>query len=1013
MVLLARKDEEGNTQALYDHLHGAGRLASGFEDEFADISRTAAVLHDVGKVAQQFQTYLLSDDGHRGDVQHARQGAFVVNDFFESKGEIEEIAKEILELAISKHHGGLPDCIDESGNRAFLLGFTESDKSNEKYAYQEIKRGLNGLALDLQSNFRGSAEDIACFLKKIKSLRLSKDSIYFYLGLLVKLIYSRLVDADRTDAACFETRKQYRPNAVDWQNLISRLDKSMRSFDSSSEINRIRHQINEQCCLAGARETGIYRLSIPTGGGKTLASLNFALHHALKTGKRRIIYVIPYLSITTQTAKTFRDVLGLNSDSDVLLEHYSTAGMQRSADVADNASSEFEDAGEHQRKLAAERWDNPIIVTTMVEFLETVMSARGTKLRKFHNMADSVIIFDEIQSLPMNTINLFNEIVSFLSKITNSTILLCSATQPLLEKTKRENLLLSEKPDLIAETESYEDKLRRTRIVASAENKSCDELGQIIYQQARKNGNCLAIVNLKKEAREIFQCLERLDVNHEFELIHLSTAMCGRHRTDCLNRIGALLDPGNPKPVICVSTQLIEAGVDISFACVVRAMAGLDSIMQAAGRCNRNGESVEPKNVYVYPLKDEDSMERYLPDIAMGKQLTLQIMENYPGKDLLSSNILEQYYDMLLRKKDGNGKGGYTDCPIRGRAEGATTAYDLLSFNECDRSQFTNTTGGKYGLCFAQAFQTVSDNFHVIPDVTHNVVVPYGQATELLDMLHRGELSEKISVLRRLQEYKRILQWHVDAAWPLTSFKKSIVEGAERVNVVQYEGAPSFTDIINCACDTSDRSSKSYKRFAKDVKERLIECMFGGAQFPMSILNAACHKVTRPMGYDNIRVWRRDFEIACSLWKKHYIDETRKQHRQEDVITMYLEPNRDDRDYLYGRLLALADNFEESVLRKQGVKDRPTNAIKLMSNFTAKPYTTWGTLWKQLTPYLKSANGGSWFRNEVDDVMALFKEGDFEDNKALSPMFLLGYSCQRRASRRKAQEISQKNNSNN
>lgn len=306
MVLLARKDEEGNTQALYDHLHGAGRLASGFEDEFADISRTAAVLHDVGKVAQQFQTYLLSDDGHRGDVQHARQGAFVVNDFFESKGEIEEIAKEILELAISKHHGGLPDCIDESGNRAFLLGFTESDKSNEKYAYQEIKRGLNGLALDLQSNFRGSAEDIACFLKKIKSLRLSKDSIYFYLGLLVKLIYSRLVDADRTDAACFETRKQYRPNAVDWQNLISRLDKSMRSFDSSSEINRIRHQINEQCCLAGARETGIYRLSIPTGGGKTLASLNFALHHALKTGKRRIIYVIPYLSY--QNDKTLAKV---------------------------------------------------------------------------------------------------------------------------------------------------------------------------------------------------------------------------------------------------------------------------------------------------------------------------------------------------------------------------------------------------------------------------------------------------------------------------------------------------------------------------------------------------------------------------------------------------------------------------------------------------------------------------------------------------------------------------------
>lgn len=700
------------------------------------------------------------------------------------------------------------------------------------------------------------------------------------------------MDADRTDAACFETRKQYRPNAVDWQNLISRLDKNMRSFDSSSEINRIRHQINEQCCLAGARETGIYRLSIPTGGGKTLASLNFALHHALKTGKRRIIYVIPYLSITTQTAKTFRDVLGLNSDSDVLLEHYSTAGMQRSADVADNASSEFEDAGEHQRKLAAERWDNPIIVTTMVEFLETVMSARGTKLRKFHNMADSVIIFDEIQSLPMNTINLFNEIVSFLSKITNSTILLCSATQPLLEKTKRENLLLSEKPDLIAETESYEDKLRRTRIVASAENKSCDELGQIIYQQARKNGNCLAIVNLKKEAREIFQCLERLDVNHE--LVNNHGILTGNQAIV----VWAIKRP-EEKPVL--NPQSGSFDFDDSFSSIADESKALhDDISDAL-----NATNVQYAKIFS------------------------RVLRGYEG------------------------------------------AEDLKKHND------------------------------------PMVVV-------ILDAATTGRLGVTFYCELQKDEYiKRILQWHVDAAWPLTSFKKSIVEGAERVNVVQYEGAPSFTDIINCACDTSDRSSKSYKRFAKDVKERLIECMFGGAQFPMSILNAAFHKVTRPMGYDNIRVWRRDFEIACSLWKKHYIDETRKQHRQEDVITMYLEPNRDDRDYLYGRLLALADNFEESVLRKQGVKDRPTNAIKLMSNFTAKPYTTWGTLWKQLTPYLKSANGGSWFRNEVDDVMALFKEGDFEDNKALSPMFLLGYSCQRRASKRKAQEISQKNNSNN
>lgn len=166
----------------------------------------------------------------------------------------------------------------------------------------------------------------------------------------------------------------------------------MKSFDSTSEINKIRQQITEQCRQAGSRETGIYRLSVPTGGGKTLASLNFALHHALETGKRRIIYVIPYLSITSQTVATFRNMLGLDADSNIVLEHYSTAGLQNSGNTGSIGTSEEEDVKERQRKLASERWDNPIIVTTMVEFLETVMSARGTKLRKFHNMANSVII---------------------------------------------------------------------------------------------------------------------------------------------------------------------------------------------------------------------------------------------------------------------------------------------------------------------------------------------------------------------------------------------------------------------------------------------------------------------------------------------------------------------------------------------------------------------------------------------------------------------------------------------
>lgn len=753
MTLLAHKDADGGVQTLRDHLHNAGDLAESYESEFSQIPRMAALLHDVGKVAQQFQTYLISGKGRRGEIPHARQGAFVVNDLPISNSAA-EIVKEILELVIAKHHGELPDCINEIGDEAFLTGFTEADKQNPKYAYGEIKQGLHDLDLDLQDTFQQAEKDVFDFVGRTKLLKLSKDSRYFYSGLLVKYVYSRLIDADRTDTAYFETKEQYHPIKADWSELIRRLDESMKSFDSTSEINKIRQQITEQCRQAGSRETGIYRLSVPTGGGKTLASLNFALHHALETGKRRIIYVIPYLSITSQTVATFRNMLGLDADSNIVLEHYSTAGLQNSGNTGSIGTGEEEDAKERQRKLASERWDNPIIVTTMVEFLETVMSARGTKLRKFHNMANSVIIFDEIQSLPLNIINPFNEVVSFLSTILDSTILLCSATQPLLERTARKNLRLSDEPDLIDNTDGYEEKLKRTRIIASQESKSCEELANIIYEQALRNGNCLSIVNTKSEARKMYQCLQELNADGQFELIHLSTAMCGKHRADQLARIKVLTDPHDSKPVICVSTQLIEAGVDLSFACVVRAMAGLDSIMQAAGRCNRNGESKEIKDVYVYPLQGEERFKDYLPEIHRGKKLTLQIMGEHPDADLLSTGMLNEFYGMLLQSEDRDGGNSLLDGPLWKKENAGKTIYELLAYNESQRKQFENNTmGERYNPFFAQAFKTVGNEYRVIPKITHNVVVPYGNAMELLDMLGHGELREKIAILRRLQEY--------------------------------------------------------------------------------------------------------------------------------------------------------------------------------------------------------------------------------------------------------------------
>lgn len=282
-------------------------------------------------------------------------------------------------------------------------------------------------------------------------------------------------------------------------------------------------------------------------------------------------------------------------------------------------------------------------------------------------------------------------------------------------------------------------------------------------------------------------------------------------------------------------------------------------------------------------------------------------------------------------------------------------------------------------------------------------------AIVILDAATSGRLS--VTFYRELQEgeyIESIMRWHESAAWHLMHIDTS--DGTTKV--VRFIGAPSFNDIISCASDIADRSSDGYKRFAKNVKKQLVECMFGDKALPRSILDASYHKVTRPLGYANLKTWNSQLEIACSLWKQYFITQSNSNPEQKEV-TMELDAARTDRDYLYGRLLALADRFEHSAMYKQGIDGtRPTNAVKLMSNFTSKPYATWGTLMKQLVPYLKAANGAPWFQNDVDEVMSLFHVGDYEDNRPLSPLFLLGYSHQRRYLRERAAEAKNQENNN-
>ncbi|MFD0704740.1 type I-C CRISPR-associated protein Cas8c/Csd1 [Alloscardovia venturai] len=272
----------------------------------------------------------------------------------------------------------------------------------------------------------------------------------------------------------------------------------------------------------------------------------------------------------------------------------------------------------------------------------------------------------------------------------------------------------------------------------------------------------------------------------------------------------------------------------------------------------------------------------------------------------------------------------------------------------------------------------------------------------ILDTATVGRLS--VVFYRELLEsdyVESLLRWHIDMTWPLT-YRTS---GG---NTVHYIGAPSFDDILSCAYPTSDHSSSSYQKFAAASQQRLIESMFGNSLLPQSLLNAAFHKVIRPLAYkEEIKRWRHDFEVACSLWKKQFIDEAHRRDKtqltyEEKRKIMELDETRADRDYLFGRLLALADYFEYGVLKRQNSEKpektlRPTNAVGLMSNFVAKPSSTWLTLWKKLIPYIKSENGARWFQTRVDQIVMQFQSGDFENNKPLSPAFLLGYSAERRS----------------
>lgn len=589
--LYPNKDGDWQFHQVRDHLQKVAELASRFAGERGAVfAHYAGLLHDLGKYQQAFQDYIANASGfdekenaHIEDLEavkpkkipHSTAGAKYL---VKKDNEFNPFFGHLLAYLIAGHHAGLADWHDK-GDLCHRL----------QQADAELEKALAGAK---QDGFEQHLKNLnnQALLDGFPSFFNSADKVYAEVHIWMRFLFSCLVDADFLDTEAFmngypdaDAAKQagIRPSSPDLAELHQRYQDYMAAKISAaqqhnSELNRERQNILEQCFQAAELDKSLFGLTVPTGGGKTLASLGFALKHALKFGKKRIIYAIPFTSIIEQNADVFRQALG----DQVVLEHHSNLEADEKKENGRN-------------RLAAENWDAPLIVTTNVQFFESLFAARTSRCRKIHNIADSVVILDEAQQIPREFQKPITDTMRVLARDYGVTFVLCTATPPELGKDvdvfgKVMLEGLGEVHEIIQDKIALAKRLRRVEIKLPEKNAAKQSWQQIADEIAQRD--CvLAVVNTRRHARKLFAALPDTGIK-----VHLSANMCAAHRAEVIALIRRYLHHYQTgqltQHVWVVSTQLIEAGVDLDFPVVYRAMAGLDSIAQAAGRCNREGK---------------------------------------------------------------------------------------------------------------------------------------------------------------------------------------------------------------------------------------------------------------------------------------------------------------------------------------------------------------------------------------------------------------------------------------
>jgi len=684
------------------------------------------VLHDLGKCSKDFADYLdwchkhPEDNSRKGTVDHSSAGGQFLMQRYGRRGDSALLTVHIAALVIFSHHTGLMNYLGEDGVSDFLRRMEKIDVPNVdlSYYYDTV---ISESELDLL--FEHAVHEFTVLDAKITTLAPeSGEKYHFYWGMIHKLLLSMLVDADRLDSAEFElgeARERVWDTSAVWKDFSDKLEQKLAGFTLPSEpkakeIAHLRQKISEDCLKSAEALPGIYRLCVPTGGGKTLASMRFALQHAQIYQKKRIIVVIPYTSIIDQNVKEIRDIFHMD---DAILEHHSNVMTEDNGE--DTESMDF-------RRILTERWDVPVIFTTQVQFLNTLFAGDNSSLRRLRALEDSIVIFDEIQTLPVRCTYLFNAAMNFLKTFSRVTTVLCTATQPPLEQLKFP-IEISNHADLTNDTAEVFEGFRRVQVENHCEDggSSVDEIAGEILHAAEEIGDVLCIVNLTAQARSLCEAVsERTQISErDIHVVHLSTKMCPAHRKAVLRTVREELDARRKYPeqrLICISTQLIEAGVDVSFPVVYRALAGFSSIAQAAGRCNRHGE-MERGIVRLFSFANENISR--LVDIQQGKKIALDMLYHAEADTVLSPHTMELYFRKFYK--------GYTERDMRFPMKNTNTIFDLLSRNDAG-FQRAEENGDDPNLWFSHAFRDAGYAFEVIDSHTESVLVPYAAGKSMI-----------------------------------------------------------------------------------------------------------------------------------------------------------------------------------------------------------------------------------------------------------------------------------------